>query len=144
MSLQVDQNVNLPSDHAPVSLWLNSDKLCVNTSSLQSVDRSRELGSHVQVHSGSRCSERQIRMAQIDQEQFAQIMNNTVPPVDLNDVDRVIDDLNSTLRNCAIDARKQMDPRSIAGETTSRWNGLINSDDSKAIWTSTNWSGNVS
>ena len=141
----VDQALNLPSNHAPISIALDFKKTAPDISHLLS--RAAELGTHAtSTDKGSeRSMKRQINMRNIDSSKFIELIHEIEPPIirPQDDVDTVIDHVNKILYTKASEARTRDNHRSHRHQNGSRWETLVADNDNKRIWNAIDWTGKV-
>ena len=143
------QNTNFPSDHAPISLTIDSDKLqrhtldvLYNSASLLGVDAAKP---HEQ-----KCKsllKKGIKIQDIDRDLFEQTLEQCFLPDQENIVsapediaDWITDSLYKTADSCRRRGESAM--MSNTAGLDNRWKKILNSHDEKSLWKSIDWKGN--
>ena len=146
---RVLQAADLPSDHAPISVSIDTARIPGasghgisetqrRASSLGTYDENRRAHSLTQIR-------RPIRMEHIDSNRAKTALSvlNT-PQAQGQTVENLIADVNSSLYAC-LNTCRQAPANSQQWRsgipTHERWNSLLEADDPKAIWKAINWSG---
>ena len=139
----VEQRLDLPSNHSPITVSVDLSKCAVDMSSM--LTRAKELGSHaVLCHYNSRpIGKHQVRISDLDSEAFNELIHTVTPPVITadSDVDEVISKMNDTLYSLATKARLQRQLSQSSRQTSTRWEWLLKEGDPKAIWKAIGWDG---
>ena len=164
----IDQNLSVPSDHAPISVIFECDLLrSVNSENLlqRACMLNNRIGTGTLCHMDPITADsyssnvhrlkpempqrrRQIRIGDINGDSFTNHMM-TCTPLDFNQhVDMISDNFANTMYSAARASRK---PR-VVGETNSinseeqvcereRWQAILDTDDDKQLWKAINWKG---
>ena len=144
-NFEVHQNIQLPSDHAPISLHLSPEATFHSDShTLETVlERSHALGSHHHIgQDSSKNSKKPIRMADIDCEKLSVALTALTPPtLDNTAINSTAEELNSSLYHCAAMSRKEETEQHRNSTLQRRWKDLIEGNDPKALWKAINWNG---
>ena len=143
--------MNLPSDHAPISLTSTYDEPEVDLNN--TIERANNLGQH-----GIHVSESQInqqitrkslRMNGLNKEALRVILEETPPP-DFNDhdTDSIISTTNDILYDIASRPRQQEpeysdEPEGDERRLDERWRKLVDEKDSRELWKAINWNGTL-
>ena len=149
--LKVVQNIT-GSDHAPLCITLSD--CCVRRMPVQMLtERSNDLGMsyHRSVHQSLL---RSPKYDTIDLDKFVDRLSNTIPPVISNLNPAGSEALDNRLsagcgevarvaRECRLRVPRTTSPGSRAG-AHSRWQRLLDTNDSALIWKSINWKGSIS
>ena len=166
VNFSVDQNLEVPSDHAPVAITLDISSLC-DVSSPALVSRASQLGDHAVLHRSTEargerpdglCRRRPLCPDNIDHIPFQQALQNC-DPVALIDLENSNDDAIKSFCDNLYDFAKLNPHHQVPqGEdehnedevlyTTSaasrrRWQRIMRSSDDKALWKAINWQGSV-
>ena len=142
---EVHQRVDLPSDHAPISVKIATGdpgkaRQCLKV-------RAEALGEYCEdgAIQGNRNYRKPIRMASIDRAKARETLRNCQPPVlDDSDLDATVEAVNHTLYACAQTSLATV-PNTPQEMTTARlrWISLLESDDPKTLWKAINWNGSI-
>mgnify|MGYP001545129845 CR=1 FL=1 len=149
-AFEVHQTPSLPSNHAPLSLTIDTQILQPHAELNDLCQRAEELGDHAVLHTnstrrGGRCR-KQIRMSSINREAFREALIANDPP-DINDatINESIALVNEIMYTNAVNSSANAPRRSDGNNSQSlRWKNLIDSNDHKAIWQAINWRGSIS
>ena len=143
----INQSLQIPSDHAPISLSLSVKCIQQESDAMQQVlARSANLGT-VQVEAQTPAQwrpRRPMRMESIDVENAKQYLSITPPPAaseNGTDINQVAEELNATLYSCALRNQKAAQGSLHASSESQRWEALLISNDAKALWKAINWNG---
>ena len=154
-SFAIHQRTDLPSDHAPISVMINVDKINpFNVDHSQIEERASGLGRHPsgQYDQGNMSRERQIqqrkpiRMENIDKDKLKATLRTTPPPpLHTLDVHAIADAANEALYEAARrsleqpEINQQQDTNSTKRQS-SRWNELTEKEP-RVMWKAINWNG---
>ena len=86
-------------------------------------------------------SKRQLGASEIDCQVFADTLQRINPPAISENIDNLVDELNSDLYRAASSAKVTNDYGTTAAGD--RWERLLNSNDSKVIWRAIDWGGSI-
>ncbi|XP_045124370.1 uncharacterized protein LOC123512192 [Portunus trituberculatus] len=139
-SFDVNQDVSLPSDHAPISVSLKPPSFNMNSL----YDRACELGAHAALisPSHSRLVEKPIKFDSIDPEMFSAVLSLHDPPSSDDSVEAMTRNIRDTLYKCAGESRVGNQTPQY-DERLGRWDRLLKCGDEARIWSSINWRGEV-
>lgn len=140
----VNQSTRIPSDHAPISLSLSIPDIPRNESTylVDTFERSVTLGVVQEEHRRNGSTQKPVRMANVDPEGALQLLTALAPPsLDDPDVDRIAEDVNNMLYNCAATNRKEEPNQPHATTEQRRWKNLLENNDPKTLWKAINWNG---
>ena len=141
-SLSTNQDLQLPSDHAPLELEVE----CPSGFTLGSLDdlmtRSADLSRTVELYQEKRLVTRGPLYSTVDKQQFTtQLSSVNLPPIE-SDLDHHVEWINDTMNNIA---RKSRIPRTPAADAwdvnQDRWTRLLSSCDPRTIWRAIGWKG---
>ena len=167
VNFSVDQNLEVPSDHAPVAITLDISSLC-DVSSPALVSRAAQLGDHAVLHRSTEargerpdglCRRRPLCPDNIDHIPFQQALQNC-DPVALIDLENSNDDAIKSFCVNLYDFAKlnphhqgipqgedERNEDEVAYTTSAasrrRWQRIMRSSDDKALWKAINWQGSV-
>jgi len=141
---EINQDLSLPSDHAPIGIAI--DVLSLSHMKLDNILlRSSSLGDHAVLHSKNnepRLVKRPIRYDEIDQDLFSENIQVRDPPVVQDDFQNTVEEIANTLYQCSRDSKVQ--PRVIHhNETQTRWQRIVDSQSEKVLWRAINWKGEM-
>lgn len=139
-NFSVNQDLALPSDHAPVSIVINAP--ATNLHSLYT--RASRLGDHAVLYCKqmSNLIKNPLRFSNIDPERFVYTMSQHVQPVFEGNIDAGVNDISRVLYECARVSK-------IRNRTTNtdvpvdRWEGLLEENDEAQLWRAINWRGEL-
>ena len=140
-AFHVNQNLNMPSDHAPMSIAFDFRKLCSKID-VELIERARLLGSYPAAGQSTLC-QRPIPYRRIDKVKFAARMQELQPPdITSNDVNECLQHLTDTLHNVSEECRKQDECLYAATDKQkTRWKRILEAKDAKTLWRGINWNG---
>ena len=151
-NLHVDQNLSMPSDHAPVTVSLDRGHL-ESTSSSDLLTRAGQLGNHTVLHKAhaptavnKQISRRPVRYTDIDCDLFQHTLGEIHPPdIDVNNYEVAAELFTDTIYDCASNCKTSNVHTAPNNAVISddRWENILNSNDDKPIWNSINWKGNI-
>ena len=166
VNFSVDQNLEVPSDHAPVAITLDISSLC-DVSSPALVSRASQLGDHAVLHRSTEargerpdglCRRRPLCPDNIDHIPFQQALQNC-DPVALIDLENSNDDAIKSFCDNLYDFAKLNPhhqvpqgedehnedevPYTTSAASRRRWQRIMRSSDDKALWKAINWQGSV-
>ena len=137
-AFEINQDLNLPSDHAPMCVTFDVEKLSPGAVTKSLLDRSEDLGAHaVEIPSaghGIYRRSRQIRLEDTDCERFYHELDLIDPPQDLDDLSECVEDLNATIREKLISSKKLVNTPPADPIVPDRWSRLLQRKDARDIW----------
>ena len=137
----VTQDLSLPSDHAPISLTLQSPTVCEDSL----VFRASHLGDHAVLYSCQNQNEltkKSIKFENIDQAKFLENLSQREQPHFGGDVDVYIDSVTDVLYETSMASRSTTSSGS-ADVTVCRWERLLRDRNEAQVWQAINWRGEV-
>lgn len=144
ISFNVNQNLSLPSDHAPVTLTFDINKLSPRTDTKNLLDRALLLGEHVIPTSSTRpLGHRQIRLENTDCNKFKREIMLIDPPQNIDDISASVVSINNVvlekLKACRItdDAIANIDEPIVPD----RWTRIITQKNPRDVWKAIDWKG---
>ena len=142
---QVNQSLLIPSDHAPISMKINSDSLN-SVDSKNMLMRAKDLGEHaVSLLKPTPKSNKPIMYRNINQSSFlCQLETCDIPviPCDISpDTNVICEKFASILYQCSVNSREYKPKENINVNETNRWKRILDSNDSKVLWQAINWNG---
>mgnify|MGYP001551171155 CR=1 FL=1 len=143
---EINQNLQIPSDHAPISITLNTKKIpeMANTTLQAILVRSRDLGTNQEdrLISNTPHSKRSIHMDSIDAPRAQEFLIRCSPPtITDNNLDRIAEEVNAMLYTCAETCKKRITEAPTASMEQRRWKELLENNDSKTLWKAIDWNG---
>ena len=144
-SFDIDHDVSLPSDHAPIGLSVHLASL----SHLRMENlllRASALGDHAVLHtqqSQKRLTKRPLKFDEIDCESLSGVLQNLDPPMIVDDVDLEVEKLSDVLYSCANEAVRKQNGNNMTIREDNRWQHILNSKDHKKLWNAISWKGQV-
>jgi exonuclease III len=150
----IQQRTDLPSDHAPISIVVNVDKINPTSEDLSDINnRASELGRHSaeQYNRESQNEERRLRtrkpikMVNIEKEKLIETLGAIQPP-DLNsmDIDAIAETVNDSLYaaayTCSTQTGNTQHHTGTAATSTNKWNELTQKEP-RLLWKAINWNG---
>ena len=140
----VHQRTDLPSDHAPISMTLDTEATNVT---LIPENRASVLGESYVAPTPTTddYNKRPIRMRDINADAASQALATLqTPPLDpAASINDTINDMNNMLYDCALSARTVNRNQQTTTQSTPRWASLLESGDQRAIWRAVNWNGTL-
>ena len=142
-SFVVDDDLRLPSDHAPVtvSFDLSPMQLVENNELLE---RSSLLGSYpcTNLHTRGLCK-KPIPYRRIDKERFTLQLQTTPPPeLNENNIAESLDSFENIIYNTSKENQKNdAIVYSTYDKQNTRWKRILEANDSKALWRGIDWKG---
>ena len=136
----VNQDLNMPSDHAPVTVAFDFSR-CFSSIDIELIERSRLLGEYP-MENHTLCK-RPIPYHQIDKTKFAMRMQEMQPPTP--NYDDITDSLR-TLTNTLYEVSEECKQKEECFYATSdkqrlRWKRILEVKDAKSLWKGINWNG---
>lgn len=134
------QNLELPSDHAPISLSLILP--CTDMDILRS--RAQYLGDHAVLYSQSSNNQGAIKplnMNIIDERLFISNLLQLNVPSECEDINIYADNVTATLYQCARDSKRVSNVQ-VVNDGIGRWERLLKDKDDVRIWKAIDWRGN--
>ena len=149
-SLQVDQCLTIPSDHAPVTVSLDCGYLKATCSS-DLMTRSHQLGSHAVLDRShptrpvDECLRRRpVKYVDIDCDLFQHALQDHDPDdIVIDNYEEAVDHFTNVLYECAMGSKSSTKRSSFGNVLDDRWKNILNSNDDKLLWNSINWKGNI-
>jgi len=149
-SFSVNQRTDIPSNHAPIVVKLDLSHFSVEKVMLKELYmRACELGecAITSCNKKDQHSRKQIKMSDLDKEKIYSALSMLVPPQvgEEMEVDTLIANIDNTLYQVAREVQHEY-PHTPTLESTvngSRWDRMMQSGDSKAIWGAINWKGTM-
>ena len=150
-SFEIDHSLDVPSDHAPITVVFDCEKLrSRNYETL--LNRSQALGSYgVTTPSADTTfrptQRRQIKSSAIHSDAFRDTLSEcALPPIDVS-AEEASQKFSEALYKVAESCRKPRNNNDIPpGVTTSeydRWQAILSCEDDKLLWKAVNWKGEV-
>ena len=149
-NMSINQRLDLPSDHAPISCQISMQDAqlvdCTNLSTL--THRANELGRAPAetTRENNRYHRKPIRMTEINQPQARAAFRETEPPPLVPfDADAISESMNTIVYDIASHCRTQ-EPDSITSgrpNSNNRWKQLLEDDDTRALWKAIQWNGTI-
>ena len=144
-SFVVDQNLRMPSDHAPVTVSFKLDSAKFRDDS-QLLERSSMLGSYpyTQEHCTKSYCKKPIPFRTINKDAFTLQMQNMTPPVvsaqNLQETLSLLDDIVYKASKESRSNDREIVYSSHAKQNT-RWKWILQADDTKSLWKGIDWKG---
>ena len=144
---EINHSLQIPSDHAPISLNLGTEKHpeLANTTLQAILGRSRDLGiiQEDRIVPTTRPTKRPIRMESIDAPRAREFLMRCNPPAipSDNNLDHSTAEVNAILYTCAETCQKRTTESPPTSTEQRRWKELLESNDSKLLWKAINWNG---
>ena len=142
----VHQRMDLPSDHAPISVKVSTQNLNDGTKPNMEmlIYRSNVLGTvnlNYTTQTTGHCR-KPVRMGSIDKLVASVALSESVLPViDPHNVNQTIDELNQTLYSCAERACGNNQSVTTGNNQNNKWIPLLESNNHKSVWQAINWNG---
>ena len=150
--LHVEDNLSMPSDHAPVTVSLDRGHL-ESTSSSDLLTRAGQLGDHAVLHRAhaptavnKQMSRRPVRYTDIDCDLFQHTLEEIHPPgINVNNYEVTAELFTDTIYDCASNCKTSNvhTPPNHVVISDDRWENILNSNDDKLIWNSINRKRNI-
>ena len=141
--LNINQNVRLPTDHAPVEVHIELVRCSPDMNA--TLARSEALGSHY-VPEPPRIL-RGPPLCRVDQPAFRTLMENQAPPAinQYGDLNNLVTQLTSNMNAAAKTAKvhNSFEDVPIWDPQQDRWTRILRSNDHRTIWQSIGWNGSV-
>ena len=141
-SFAVDQNLSMPSDHAPITVSFDFAGLDQDESEL--LERSAALGTYLceDTSSRKRCK-KPIAYRRIDKESFTSKMQEIVPPeVRIDNIQESLATFDELVYDTSKESQKAEERRySSQDKPNTRWKRILDADDTKSLWQGINWKG---
>lgn len=139
VDFQINQDVTLPSNHAPIQVVIahrvqqSVQKLFERTSDLFN---SNEQG----YTSSTRSRNRPIQKVDVDNDLFRATVEQFIPAVDLSNIDQVITEACHNLISVSNSCQRN-DANENIPEARERWQKILDSNNSRLLWKAINWNG---
>ena len=148
-TFKIHQEVNLPSDHAPISLTVNYDdqESDLNTT----INRATNLGQYEAptTQNNNQILRRSLRMNGLSREALQTTLEETPPP-DFNnhDTESIVLTTNDMLYDIANQSRinqpeERDEVENDERRLDERWKKLLDEKDSRELWKAINWNGTL-
>ena len=141
-SFSANQDLNIASDHAPMSVSFDSNNVKSNID-LTLIERSSLLGAYP-VHEKDGLCRKPIPYHSVDNELFFTHMQQLQPPeVNHNNITESVEVLTETLYNVSsvCNVKLPQSTYSNANRQNSRWERMLEVEDTKLLWRGINWNG---
>ena len=139
----VDQDLHMPSDHAPVSVSFNLERL-LSHDNTQLLERAMTLGSYPCNQPQRRLCKKPVPYRFIDKEPFTLGMQEIPPPtVSIQNITESLARFDDIVYNMSKENRKANDEimYSSHDKQNTRWKRILQADDTKSLWRGINWKG---
>ena len=157
-SLEIDQSLSVPSDHAPISITINCELLLPpQVESL--LERSQQLGSHTVLEQSKPCvppgipkKRRQVKSSDVNRNNFIEKMNeSSAPNFQSQDIDTISQLFSDTMYFAAKSSLKPWENyfsnhahvAQPSDDEHKRWKRILNTNDDKLLWKAVNWKGDI-
>ena len=142
LSFVVDQDLRMPSDHAPISVLFDCAGLCQDETEL--LERSAALGTYFceDASSKKRCK-KPIAYQRIDKDSFMTKMQELVPPeVNMENIQESLATFDELVYKTSKESQKVEERLySSQDKQNTRWKRILDADDTKSLWQGINWKG---
>ena len=140
-NFNINQDLALPSDHAPVSIIIKAP--ATNLDSLYT--RASRLGDHAVLYGKqmSNLIKNPLRFRDIDPERFVYAVSQHDQPVFEDDVDAGVNDVSTVLYECAR-VSKIRNHTTNTDAPVDRWERLMEENDEAQLWRAISWRGELS
>ena len=140
-NFNINQDLALPSDHAPVSIIIKAP--ATNLDSLYT--RASRLGDHAVLYGKqmSNLIKNPLRFRDIDPESFVYAVSQHDQPVFEDDVDAGVNDVSTVLYECAR-VSKIRNHTTNTDAPVDRWERLMEENDEAQLWRAISWRGELS
>ena len=147
MDTYFDQNLNLPSDHAPISVLVNTtyfDSPVMLSERL--LHGASELGSHATLHRDSTTQQlckHGVKFRDVDPNKFSEMMTTAnLPEIeDPCQIGEVISEITNVLYDCTQASKNRQIDKSCNNKQSDRWKRILDIGDDKMLWRAINWKG---
>ena len=140
ISFSVNKGINLPSDHAPVSLKVFIPESSVDMKEL--VSRSNDLGGYDLAVSQKKLCYPEIPYKRIDTVDLANQLSRCIPSLDHMDVDEAADLFSKRLYECIENSnRVSNDSPVVSNSLLPRWQRILECEDDATLWKAIDWKG---
>ena len=142
LDFAVIKRLDLPSDHAPISISVKEPGIHLDNV----LARAALLGDHAVLYgSAARCdlARRPVRFSNIDKRMFADNIASMDVPRDVNDINVFAKGVSDTLYECARKSRRTSEANVSQSDVYfSRWERLLSDADDARVWKAISWKGN--
>ena len=156
-SLEIDNSLSVPSDHAPISITINCEPL-LSPKVEPLLYRSFQLGSHTVSDKPKSCmppgvpkKRRQVKSSDVNRNNFVEKINESFPPdFESQDIDSISQQFSDTMYFAAKSSLKPRESDSNRARVSQpsvdehkRWKRILNTNDDKFLWKAVNWKGDI-